>query len=135
MLLREKRCHCCLIQYRGIGLESRTVEDGDTREEEQDGSKLNFFLSFIYLFVAALCLRCCTRAFSSFDEPGLLSGCGLRAAHCSGFSCFEAWALGVQASVVVQHGLSYPTACRIFLDQGSNPCLLYWQVDSSLLSH
>ena len=82
------------------------MEDGETGEEEEDGSKPNFFLSFIYLFVAALYLRCCTRAFSSFDEPGLLSGCGLRAAHCSGFSCFEAWALGVQASVVMQHGLS-----------------------------
>ena len=26
-------------------------------------------------------------------------------------------------------------ACGIFLDQGSNPCLLYWQVDSLPLSH
>ena len=28
------------------------------------------------------------------------------------------------------HGLGYPTARGIFLDQGSNPCLLHWQVDS-----
>ena len=26
-------------------------------------------------------------------------------------------------------------ACRIFPDQGSNPCLLHWQVDSLSLSH
>ena len=26
-------------------------------------------------------------------------------------------------------------ACGIFLDQGSNPCLLHWQVDSLSLSH
>ena len=36
----------------------------------------------------------------------------------------------VRASVVVAHRLSYPTACGIFLDKGSNPCPLHWQVDS-----
>ena len=30
-------------------------------------------------------------------------------------------------SVAVEHGLSCPAACRIFLDQGSNPCPLHWQ--------
>ena len=33
------------------------------------------------------------------------------------------------------HGLSGSTACGIFLDQGSNPCPLHWQVDSYPLSH
>ena len=33
------------------------------------------------------------------------------------------------------HRLSYSKACGIFLDQGSNPCLLPWQADSLLLSH
>ena len=28
------------------------------------------------------------------------------------------------------HGLSCTAACRIFLDQGLNPCLLHWQADS-----
>ena len=28
------------------------------------------------------------------------------------------------------HGLSCSAACGIFLDQGSNPCLLHWQADS-----
>ena len=32
--------------------------------------------------------------------------CGARAAHCGGFSCCRARALGVQASVVVARGLS-----------------------------
>ena len=31
-----------------------------------------FFNKFIYLFLAALGLRCCTRAFSSCGEQGLL---------------------------------------------------------------
>ena len=30
---------------------------------------------------------------------------------------------------------SFSDACRIFLDQGSNPCSLHWQVDSLPLSH
>ena len=32
-------------------------------------------------------------------------------------------------------GLSCSAACGIFPDQGSNPCLLHWQADSSPLSH
>ena len=40
-------------------------------------------------------------------------------------------ALGLQStgSVVVQR-LSCPVACEIFLNQGSNLCLLHWQADS-----
>ena len=49
-----------------------------------------------YLFLAALGLCCCAWAFSS---------CGVRASHCSGFSCCGAQALGVRASVVVARGL------------------------------
>ena len=32
------------------------------------------------------------------------------------------------------HGLSCSMACGIFLDQGSNPCLLHWLADSLTLS-
>ena len=48
---------------------------------------------FIYLFLAALGLHCCARAFSSCGEWGLLFSCGARA-------------LGAWASVVVARGLS-----------------------------
>ena len=41
----------------------------------------------------------------------------------------------ITSSVVVSHRLSCSTACEIFLDQGQNPCLLYWQADSLPLSH
>ena len=58
---------------------------------------LKKFIYLIYLFLAVLGLRCCTRAFSS---------CGEQASHCGGFSCCGAQALGAQASVVVAHGLS-----------------------------
>ena len=33
-------------------------------------------------------------------------------------------------SVVEVYGLSCSAACRIFPDQGSNPCPLHWQADS-----
>ena len=38
-------------------------------------------------------------------------------------------------SVVVAHGPSCSAACRIFPDQGSNPCPLHWQADSQPLRH
>ena len=37
---------------------------------------------------------------------------------------------GVYPSVVAVSGLSNPSACGIFLDQGLNPCPLHWQMDS-----
>ena len=44
-------------------------------------------------------------------------------------SCCGMWALGLAGSVAV-HSLSCPEASGIFLEQGSNPCPLYWQADS-----
>ena len=42
---------------------------------------------------------------------------------------------GSRASVVVAQGLGCSSACGIFPDQGWNPCLLHWQMDSLPLSH
>ena len=52
----------------------------------------NTFIYFIYLFLAALGLRCCARAFSSCGEWGLLfvAVCGL---------------LIAVSSLVAEHGL------------------------------
>ena len=53
--------------------------------------KNNFYLFiYIYLFVAALGLRCCAWAFSSCDGGATLR-CGAQASHCGGFSCCGAW--------------------------------------------
>ena len=54
-----------------------------------------------YVFMAALGLHCCSRAFSSCGERELLF-----VVVCSGFSCCGARAVGAQTSVVVAHGLS-----------------------------
>ena len=68
----------------------------------------------MYVFLAALGLHCFAWAFSSCCEQAheLLTGL-----------------------VVVAHRVSCPKACGIFLDQGSNPCPLHWQVDSYPLYH
>ena len=86
------------------------------------------------------------RLFSSCREWGLLSswsvrlpiaGASLVVEHRLGHMgsavvAPEFWSAGL---IVVAHGLSCSEACGIFLDQGSNPCLLHWQVDSLQLSH
>ena len=43
--------------------------------------------------------------------------------------------LVAEHGLVVAHTLSCSAACGIFPDQGLNPCLLHWQVDSLSLSH
>ena len=75
-------------------------------------------------------------AFSSYGEQGLLFSCSPQASsHWGGFPSCRAWALGHVAFIVVVHGLSYPAAHGIFLEQGSNLCPLHWQVDSYPLDH
>ena len=73
---------------------------------------LSFYL-FIFLW-PVLGLHC-------LWQVGATLHCSAQASHCSGLSC-GTQALGMQASVVVEHGLSCPKACRILLDQGSNLC-------------
>ena len=103
------------------------------------------YFVFIYFGCAGSSLLC--GFFPSCSEQGLLSSCGVWASHGCDFSCCGAQALGRWASVVVAcrlsstgsvvvaHGLSCPEARGIFLDQGLNLCLLYWQADSLPPSH
>ena len=91
-------------------------------------------------------LCCCMRAFSSRRKRELLIAVhGLPLAVA--FLVVEHRLWGERASVVavpglpstgslvVRHELSCSEACGIFLDQGSNPCLLHRQADSLPLSH
>ena len=71
--------------------------------------------------MAVLGLHCCS-SFSVVAERG-----GASVAVTPGFES--------SGSVFVVHGLSYSTVCGIFLDQGSNLCLLHWQADSLSLSY
>ena len=62
----------------------------------------------------------------------LLLSMGSRAHGLSLFVVPWLWGIG---SIVVAYGLSCFVACGIFPEQGSNLCLLDWQVDSLPLSH
>lgn len=76
-----------------------------------------------------LALHCCTRAFSTCDKQGLLCSFIAGAFHCSGLSCCGVQALGRTgfsscgscASLVVVPGLSGPTTCGIFPNEGWKP--------------
>ena len=90
----------------------------------------------MYLFMAVLGLCGCVGV-SHCSEWGLLSSCstGLLTAVASLSGTCRFPYLQHAGSMVCMpsscgHRLSCPTECRIFLDQGWNPCLLPWQVDS-----
>ena len=103
--------------------------------------------------MAELGLCCCTRAFSSCGERGLLfvvvrglliavpslveRGLQVCSLQQLWYADSVAVACGLQSagSVVVVHRLSCSVACGIFPDQGLNPCPLHWQEDSKPLHH
>ena len=73
------------------------------------------------LLLVVLDLYCCSRAFSSCSEWGLLVAVAHLAEQTTGSR---------DASAVVAHGLSSSAAHGIFLNQESNLYPLHWQVDS-----
>ena len=100
---------------------------------------------FIYLFLAALGIRCCAQALSSCSEQGPLfiavrgptAVASPAAEH--GLQAHGLSSCGSQAPErrlsSVEHGPRCSAACGIFPDQGTNPCPLHWQVDSQPLRH
>ena len=74
----------------------------------------------------------CSRAWALEHKLG---SCCAWASHCGGFCSCRAWALGAQAPLLWCMGSVAPTACGIFLDQGSNPCPLRGQADSYPVYH
>ena len=108
-------------------------------------SRIIYFCSFICLFIFG-CLGLCSEwIFSSCSARASIAVASLVAEH----GLQGIWALVVApqgsvvaiprlqstGSIVMAHRLSRPEACRIFLDQGSNPCLLHWQVDCLPWNH
>ena len=98
---------------------------------------------FVYLFFTLLGLHC-------YVGFSLATGSGGYSPGCMGFSLrwllvLSSGVLGLQllpllgssaqAQQLWHTGLVCSTACGIFSDQGQNPCLLHWQVDSLPLSH
>ena len=70
-------------------------------------SEFSSFFFLIYLFYFWLhWVFVAARGLSLVAASGATLGCGARASHCGGFSCWGAQALGTRASVVVARGLS-----------------------------
>ena len=91
------------------------------QQQKQGYSGISLGFEFAFQYVASIFVC------QSFIHMYFIFGCtgslflhvGFLYLWCKGFS-----------SVV--HGLSCPTACGIFPDQGSNPCPLHWQADGVL---
>ena len=96
---------------------------------------VTFFLSFLILFSFGCSGSSLLRGFSL-----VAASRGYSSLRCVGFSSrwlLLFWSTGSRYSgfnscmgSAVAHGFSCSTACGIFPDQGSDPCTLYWQVDS-----
>ena len=100
-----------------------------------------FFLIFIFIFGCAgpvathrLSLAALSRSYSLVAVHGLLMVASLVAEHGLQACKLSICSSGLQSTglVVVTHMLSYPAACGIFLDQGSNQCPLHCKVDGFL---
>ena len=101
---------------------------------------LNFHLLILLFMSGCAGSSLLPRPFWSRGDRGLFSKCSAWASHYAGFS-YRAQALGWGTfrscgSPAPKPRLdSCSMACGIFPDQGSNPCLLDGQVNSSPLSH
>ena len=90
----------------------------------------NIFGSFgVCVSKVFLALLCLVRAFL-VAVRGDSSLCGVRVSCCAGLSGCGPQLWGAHAPFVVVHGLGISAACGIFLDQGSNLCLLLWREGS-----
>ena len=91
------------------------------------GLLLGFIFKYCYLFIFSCVgsLLLCG-LFPSCREQGLLTAVASLAV------APRLWSTG---STVVVQGSRCSMACGILLDQGLNPCLLYWQTSSLSLSH
>ena len=98
-------------------------------------TRVFFFLNkFIYLFFGCIGSSLLHAGFLQLQQAGASLCCGARALGAQA-SVVVARRLQSAGSVVVVHGLSCSAVCGIFLDQGSNPCPLHWQVDSQPLCY
>ena len=84
-------------------------------------SRSFFFLRFVYFW---LCLGLC--CFLWLSVVAVTGDCSILVC---GLLTVVAALLRRRTGFRVR-GLSCPTVCGIFVDQGSHPCPLYWQVDS-----
>ena len=73
-----------------------------------------------------------TFSFDAWNVPATLKGWSFHGQINTFQVCLSWQSTG---SVVEAHGIRCSVACGILPDQGLNPCLLHWRVDSLPLSH
>ena len=125
-------CATCRILVSRLGiksvppaLEAQSLNHWTTREVSGNVSlkKKKLFMTVLYLY-------CCSWAFSSCREWGLLSSFSMQASHCGGFSCCKARDLRLEGSVVGAHELSCPRGLWVLScqtkDQTRVPCIGKW---------
>ena len=97
-----------------------------------------FWLCWVFIAVSFFSPRVAASEGFSLQLLLLLQGMGYVARSLQHLWCVSSVVVvpGLQStgSVVVAHGLSHSTACGVFPDQGLQPHLLHWQVESLLLS-
>lgn len=86
---------------------------------------LFFFFKWFYFFILTVLGHCCGEGMSPASGGYVL-------VWCSVFSLQRLLLLGTAGTsplaVVVVHGLSCPSTCKIFSDQRWNTCLLHWRI-------
>ena len=98
------------------------------------------YVFFVCLFVLFIYFWLCW-VFASVPGLSLVAASGGHSSsRCAGLSLSRPLLLPSTGSrsagsAIVAHGPSCSAACGILPDQGSNPCLLYWQADSQPLRH
>ena len=98
------------------------------------------YLFFFFNYLSAFWVFAAVRPFASYGEQRLCSAdrawtvvvASLIVEPGSVVVASGPWSMG---SIAVAPGPSGPAACGIFPNQGLNPCLLHWQVESLPLSH
>ena len=92
-----------------------------------------FYLLIFCLILVGLGFHCWMWTFSSCGKwASRRGGCSWCRAQAAGYEAFKVsrrlYLVGTQAQYLWVHGLSYPAACGIFPDQGSNcvPCIGRW---------
>ena len=101
---------------------------------------LFFFFLFYFIIYLFIYLWLCWVFVSVLGLSPVAASGGHSSSRCAGLSLSRPLLLRSTGSrragsVVVAHGPSRSAACRIFPDQGSNPCPLHWQADSQPLRH
>ena len=107
---------------------------------------IHFWLCWIFIAAPAFSLVAVSEGSSRVAVPGLTvvasllysrgsKAYGLPSLAAAGGLSVVAPRLQSTGSIVVAQGLRCSLACGVFPDQGLNPCLLHWQVDSLPLSN